>query len=110
MVRLASNRRSANASSATRRWKMRLSQYSTCAKNNRCWHPASLRSLSLKNGVKAVSHFWPQVNRSCGVSESANSWRRWGLPHFKKILEAAEIDTLLAQAIGQPMMLIEADT
>src|SRR4051794_17797442 len=33
MVRFASSRRSPSTSSAARRWKIRLSQYSTCAKN-----------------------------------------------------------------------------
>jgi hypothetical protein len=32
-----------------------------------------LRSASLKNGVKRASHFWPQVERSAAVNESASS-------------------------------------
>jgi len=36
---------------------IKLSQSSTWAKNNRCWHPACLRSFSVKKGVKAASHF-----------------------------------------------------
>ena len=36
IVRLASSNRSPRASKAARRWKMRLSQYSTWAKKSRC--------------------------------------------------------------------------
>jgi hypothetical protein len=36
--------------------KIRLSQNSTCEKNNRRWQPACRRSRSVKNGVKRVSH------------------------------------------------------
>ena len=35
---------------------------------------ASLRSLSLKNGVRQANHFCPQLSRSWAVKESANSW------------------------------------
>src|SRR5258705_10838936 len=86
IVRLASSRRWPRLSSAARRWKMRLSQYSTCEKNSRCWHPACSRSLVVKKGVRCVSHFWPQVTRSRGVSELASSCRRSGTAHFKKAL------------------------
>src|SRR5438874_5160480 len=37
---------------AARRWKRRLSQYSTWAKNNRCGQPACWRSRAVKKGVK----------------------------------------------------------
>jgi hypothetical protein len=37
--------------------KMRLSQYSTCEKNSRCWQPACSRSLAVKKGVRCASHF-----------------------------------------------------
>src|SRR6516165_5952048 len=70
-----------------RRRKIRLSQNSIWEKNRRCWHPACLRSLAVKNGVKRASHFWPQVDRSSAVKASASSWRRSGLPHLRKALE-----------------------
>src|SRR6516162_1469917 len=57
MVRLASSRRSPRLSRAARRRKMRLSQYSTCEKNSRCWQPACSRSREVKKGVRWVSHF-----------------------------------------------------
>src|SRR5271169_4852618 len=47
--------------------KIRLSQNSTCEKNSWCWQPACRRSRSVKNGVKRVSHFWPQLDRSSAV-------------------------------------------
>jgi hypothetical protein len=47
MVRLASSSRWPSASRAARRWKIRLSQYSTWAKNRRCWQPARRRSWSV---------------------------------------------------------------
>src|SRR5258708_36914449 len=86
IVRLASSRRWPRLSSAARRWKMRLSQYSTCEKNSRCWQPACSRSLAVKKGVRYVSHFWPQLTRSRGVNELASSCRRSGTAHFKKAL------------------------
>ena len=46
-----------------------------------------VRSWSVKNGVKAASHFWPHVNRSRLVSESANSCKRPGSLQFRKALE-----------------------
>jgi len=45
------------------------------------------RSVALKKGVRWASHFWPQVTRCRGVSESASSCRRSGAVHFKKALE-----------------------
>src|SRR6476660_705505 len=65
---------------------MRLSQYSTCEKNSRCWQPACSRSLAVKKGVRCASHFWPQVTRSRGMSELARSCRRSGAAHFRKAL------------------------
>ena len=57
IVRLASSRRWPRLSSAARRWKMRLSQYSICEKNSRCWQPACSRSLAVKKGVRCANHF-----------------------------------------------------
>src|SRR6516162_4905491 len=88
---------------------MRLSQNSICEKNNRCWQPASARSFAVKNGVSRASHFWPQVNNSRESSESASFWRRSGAEHRMKALALLEIDALLAHAVREPMMLIEAD-
>src|SRR6516165_4602189 len=42
---------------ADRRRKTRLSQNSTCEKNNRCRQPASSRSLAEKKGVRCANHF-----------------------------------------------------
>src|SRR5262252_1598526 len=109
MVRLASSRRSPRLSRAARRRKMRLSQYSTCEKNSRCWQPACSRSREVKKGVRWVSHFWPQVTRSRGLSELASSCRRSGAAHFKKALASCLNPTSFAQAVGQPMVLVEAD-
>ena len=67
--------------------KIRLSQNSTCEKNSWCWQPACRRSRSVKNGVKRVSHFWPQLDRSSAVRVSASSWRRLGVAHRRKALE-----------------------
>src|SRR6266705_564730 len=111
IVRLASSRRWPRLSSDARRWKMRLSQYSNCEKNSRCWQPACSRSLVVKKGVRYVSHFWPQVTRSRGVSELASSCRRSGTAHFKKALAVClNPMPFLAHAVGQPMVLVEADT
>src|SRR5262249_41492226 len=71
---------------AARRWKIRLSQYSTWAKNRRWRQPASCRSRTVKNGVKRASHFSPQLARSRAVRESARSWSRRGSRHFRKAL------------------------
>src|SRR5712671_7938854 len=108
IVRLASSRRWPRLSSAARRRKMRLSQYSTCEKNSRCWQPACSRSLAVKKGVRWASHFWPQVTRSRGGSEFASSCRRSGSAHFKSGL--LESDAFLAHPVRQPMVLVEADT
>ena len=54
-IGMASSRRSPRHSRATRRRKLRLSQYSTCAKNSRCWQPASRRSFSVKKGEPFLS-------------------------------------------------------
>src|SRR5215475_8399939 len=109
MVRLASSRRSPRLSRAARRRKMRLSQYSTCEKNSRCWQPACSRSREVKKGVRWVSHFWPQVTRSRGLSELASSCRRSGAAAKSGIGELLESDVVRAQAVGQPMVLVEAD-
>src|SRR5215831_12092693 len=110
MVRLASSRRSPRLSRAARRRKMRLSQYSTCEKNSRCWQPACSRSLAVKKGVRCASHFWPQVTRSRGVSELASSCRRSGAAHFKKALANCLNPMPFSHAVRQPMVLVEADT
>ena len=89
---------------------MRLSQNSTCEKNSRCRQPDSCRSLAIKNGVRCASHFWPQCNKSQGVSEFGELLEAFGLSASREgIGTLLEVDALLPQAVGQPMMLVEAD-
>src|ERR1700687_1009530 len=110
IVRLASSRRWPRLSSAARRPQMRLSQYSTCEKNSRCWQPACSRSLAVKKGVRCASHFWPQVTKSRGVSELAKLLRAIGSRAFREgVGELLEADAFLAHAVGQPVVLVEAD-
>ena len=70
----------------------------------------SCRSLAVKNGVRRASHFWPQRNKSQGVSEFGELLEAFGLSASREgIGTLLEVDALLTHAVGQPMMLIEAD-
>ena len=70
-----------------------------------------MRSLSLKNGVKAASHFCPQLSRSRGVKESAISWSLPESLHRKNAFGMLlEIDAFGSHQIRKPVVLIEAPT
>src|SRR5580704_14002376 len=111
MVRLASNRRSPSMSNAARRRKMRLSQNSTCEKNSRCWQPAWLalccgeEGREVRQPLLAAGH---QISRYERVGEFLQAI---GCCAFQEGIGALlESDAVLAHAVGQPVVLIEADT
>src|ERR1700720_60161 len=110
IVRLASSRRWPRLSSAARRWKMRLSQYSTCEKNSRCWQPAcalpcSEEGREVRQPLLATGH---QIARG---ERGGEFLQAIGNCAFQEgIGGLLESDALLAHEVGQPMVLIEADT
>jgi hypothetical protein len=66
--------------------------------------------VDVKKGVSAPSHFCAQRSRSRGVRESANCCKRTGSLQLKKrIATLPKGDALGPEAIGKPVMLIEAD-
>src|ERR1700731_2540714 len=111
MVRLASSRRSPSLSRAERRRKTRLWQNSTCEKNSRCRQPAS---VSLSCGEKGCEVRQPLLTASHQISRNERVGERLQAIGCRACQEGVgellESDAALAQAIGQPMVLIEADT
>src|SRR6202047_3038866 len=109
IVRLASSRRWPRLSSAARRWKMRLSQYSTCEKPMLATCMLALfyseEGREVRQPLLATGH---QIARGERVGEFLQAI---GNCAFQEgISGLLERDAFLAHAVGQPMVLVEADT
>ena len=94
-----------------RRRKMRLSQNSTCEKNSRCRQPDSSplpggkEWREARQPLLAAMQQIPRGERDVGELLEA-----FGLSASREgIGTLLEVDALLTHAVGQPMMLIEAD-
>src|SRR5438270_11922913 len=76
----------------------------------RCRQSAWLRSLTEKKGVKPLSHLRSPMSRSCAGKESASSCSRWGSRQTQEgVAGLLEIEPLLPHALGQPVVLVEAE-
>src|SRR5208283_3187070 len=110
MVRLESRSRSPSLSRAARRWNTRLSQNSVWAKNSRCRQPASSRSVGGKERREAGK---PLLAATDEVAWGQFFGELLQAPRFGATDEGVgalpEVDALLAQAVGEPMMLVEID-
>jgi hypothetical protein len=85
------------------RWKkIRLSQYSACEMNSRCWHPPSRRSRGVKKGVNAANHFCLHLTKSWVASESASSCQPLWIGTFQEcVVRLLKADAFLP-ACGSP--------
>jgi len=72
-------------------------------------HPGCSRSRGGKKGVRAASHFWPQA-RVLGRQGVGEGLEGLGVPAVEEGIAALpDGDASLAQALSQPVMLIQAD-
>src|SRR5262249_29925974 len=111
MFRFKSSSRWVTSSTAARRWKMRLSQYSTCEKKRRCWHPACLRSWSVMNGVNACQPFLTTLQQvPCGERVGAFLQAQRMATLQEGVGTLLKIDSLFPHANRQPVVLVEADS